>query len=518
MGTEAGTGRDIEITPSERELYDLIAAGPRTFIEGYLGEHPDPQQCQILDAIAGSRRVAVKSGHSCGKDWMAARIALWFHCTHAPGIVVTTGPTDRQVRKVVWGEIHAAYRQAERMNPRYPIGGDLLDTMLKSADPKHYMIGYTASAPEAFQGFHAPNVLVIVTEAQGVSPAIWPAIDSLLTAPNSKLLLIGNATYEPDSEFYQAFTNKAALYTCFTLDSERSPHCSKEYVEEMREVHGADSPMYLARVKGIFPTNLTDTLIPLGWIERARARWEDATVLAQPGIQTLGVDVARFGSDLTVFVHGIGNRFKIVHSVQGQDLMQTCGQVVRHMKDLGIDAANVRIDDTGLGGGVTDRLKELGHKVTAINFGAGASREEDYANARAELFFCLKERFRTGDIAIEPNDQKLLRDLSVLRYKQTSKGQMQMEAKAEAKRKLGYSPDRADALALAAIPQGIAAQLGSGARTNMGLLEFMKQMAEKRKVGLDTAATIRPVSESPQAAALLEASREQSPKPRAFYQ
>lgn len=447
---------------------------------------------------------------NCGKDWLAARAALWFHCTHFPSIVVTTGPTDRQVRKVVWGEIHAAHRQAARVNPEYPIGGDLLDTMLKSRDPHHYMIGYTANVPEAFQGFHAENVMVVVTEAQGIAPAMWPGIESLLTAPNSKLLLIGNATYEPDSEFYQAFTSKAHLYTTFTLDSESSPHCSPEYVREMREIHGVDSPMYLARVKGIFPTDIADTLIPLGWIDRARARWLD--IEPRMGGITLGVDVARFGTDLTVFYLGDGLRYRCIHAVQGQDLMQTCGAVVVAMREHHIPAENVRIDDTGVGGGVTDRLKELGHKVTAINFGAGASREEDYANARAELFFTLKERFRLGDIALDPTDQKLLRDLSVLRYKQTSRGQMQMEAKAEAKRKLGYSPDRADALALAAIPQSVASQLASGARSNMGILAFMKQMAERQKVVLEPA-NVRPMSELPQAAALLERSNEQPVRP-----
>jgi hypothetical protein len=480
-----------DLDPSEAaRLIEAIRSDPLFFIKDVLGGEPDAQQEEIIRAFPGARRIGVKSGHSCGKDWLSARLALWFHLAHFPGIVVTTGPTDRQVRKVVWGEIKAAY-----MGSRIPIGGTLLDTALKSNHPHHYMIGYTADTPEAFQGFHAENVLVVVTEAQGVEARMWPGIESLLTAPNSKLLLIGNATYEPDSEFYSAFTSRAAQYATFTLDSTRSPHCSKRWVEEMLETHGAESPVYLARVKGVFPTDIADTLIPLGWIERARERW--ASRPNDYSSLTLGVDVARFGSDHTCIYLGRGDSYQLVHDAQGQDLMQTCGRVVQLIGEHTIPPENVRLDDTGLGGGVTDRLKELGKRITPINFGGGPlepDKDGGPANARMELFWALRERFREGNISIDPRDGKLLRDLSVLRYKQQSNGKLKLEEKAEAKRRLGYSPDRADALALAAVPQSIATGVASGGKPCAGLLDFARYELERRKKDNSAA---NPVSSSP---------------------
>src|SRR3990172_2152224 len=263
-----GTGRTLK--DEEVQLIRAIQDSPRFFFEHVLGATLDEQQIQVVDAFPHHRRLAVKSGHSAGKDFLAARLALWFHITHYPSIVVLTGPTDRQVHHVVWGEIKSAY-----LNAKYPIGGELMETMIKSGDPDHYMIGFTAKDSTAFQGFHKENVFVMVTEAAGIEQRIWPGIESVMTATGkARMMAIGNATYDPDTEWYQMFTRNAALYKCLTLDSEKSSYCSKEWIEEMRIEHGVDSAFYLARVKGIFPEDVADTLIPLGWIERAQERWE----------------------------------------------------------------------------------------------------------------------------------------------------------------------------------------------------------------------------------------------------
>lgn len=411
------------------------------------------------------------------------------------------------MKVVVWGEIRAAYRAAERRAEAgltLPIGGELLpeDSRLRSGHPHHYMLGYTAKDADAFQGLHAENVLVIVTEAQGVEPAIWPGIESLLSAKNAKLLLIGNAIYEPESEFYASFSSKASQFMNFTLDSEKSSHCSPQYVQDMRETFGEDSPMFQARVKGTFPTNVTDTLIPLGWMEKAHARWKAGGPSGAEVV--IGADIARFGTDHTVFYSGDATgRFWLSHDKQGQDLMETAGELKRRING-GVNARRVRVDDTGLGGGVTDRLREQGARVVALNFGSKATDEEKFANARSEIFWALRERFRTNDISIDPADVKLVRDLSVLRSKMTSKGQIKLEEKAEAKRRLGYSPDRADALACAALPEATSLDLERGAIPGRGLLEYMAERSKllKQPDSMKEAAT-RPMSEVAGAAQLI---------------
>jgi len=281
-----------------------------------------------------------------GKDFLAARLALWYKIVHQPSIVVTTGPTDRQVQHIVWGEIRAAYRKA-----RCPLGGQLLpvESMLRDPeDEKNYMIGFTARDDSSFQGLHSENVLVVVTEAQGIDPRIWPGIESLLSAPNAKLLLIGNAIFVPESPFYAAFTSQRGQYANFTLDSRKSSYCSKEYIEDIRQTYSEGSPMWQARVEGIFPTDVADTLIPLGWIERAQEAFKADETSNEVSNNTLGCDIARQGGDHTVFYQGTGDVFRCVHDVQGQDLMQTVGEIAKRING-GIPARRVRIDDTGLG-------------------------------------------------------------------------------------------------------------------------------------------------------------------------
>ena len=138
-------------------------------------------------------------------------MGLWFHYTHYPSLVVITGPTDRQVKNIVWGEIKAAWN-----NAKYELGGEMFESELRHKmpngdfDPEHKMIGFTAKDPTAFQGLHSPNLLVIVTEAPGIEAKMWPAIQSLLTSKGTaKIICIGNATFDPESEFYAMFTRKA---------------------------------------------------------------------------------------------------------------------------------------------------------------------------------------------------------------------------------------------------------------------------------------------------------------------
>jgi hypothetical protein len=506
-----------EPTETELKLIAAIKDSPRLFIEEILGEKLDAQQIQAAELFPHSRRMTVKSGHACGKDWLAARLALWFHVTHYPSIVVTTGPTDRQVRQIVWGEIRQAYKRAELRAQEgigVRIGGTLLPEAphLKSSNPHHYMLGFTAGEDAAVQGFHAPNVLVIVTEAQGINPKLWLGLESLLTAANSKLLLVGNAIYEPESEFFASFESKSALYRCITLDSEKSTYCSPEYVEDTKTVFGVDSPVYLARVKGVFPTDIADTLIPLGWIERAHDKFDQMRATWTPGHAAetvVGVDVARFGTDHTVFVSGVGDLFEVFHDTQGVDLMTTCGYIAKHINS-GVPAQSVRIDDTGMGGGVTDRLHELGHKVRPINFGSKPTDDVKYLNARAEMFWCLRERFRTGSIAIPRSDRTMTRDLAIIKSKMTSKGQIALESKQEIKTRLGYSPDRADALALAAMPHDVAADLETGAVPGRGLLEFAEMMAKAASSPKLKAVSSRPASEIPGSGILLETSKDRA--------
>jgi hypothetical protein len=108
------------------------------------------------------------------------------------------------------------------------------------------------------------------------------------------------------------------------------------------------------------------------------------------------------------------------------------------------------VDGVGVGGGVVDQLVEQGHEVLDMQSGAGAVDSEHYLNARAEWYWALRERFEQGDIDIDPDDDDLAAQLGAVKYKYTSRGQVQIESKDDMRKRKLPSPDRADALMLTA--------------------------------------------------------------------
>ena len=175
-----------------------IRTDPINFACNILGVKPWDKQQQILDAIAHNRSVAVRSCNGAGKTFTAAITILWWLMSYDNAIVITTAPSERQVREILWRELRNLY-----VPVRDTIGGKLTRTRLEFGS-KRYAYGFSTNTEDRFQGFHSGNILVIVDEASGVDEFIYNAIRGVITAKNSKLLLIGNP-HGYAGTFYDAF-------------------------------------------------------------------------------------------------------------------------------------------------------------------------------------------------------------------------------------------------------------------------------------------------------------------------
>ena len=246
---------------------------PVRFAHDALGVSLWWKQQEVLNAVMRHRRVAVKSGNGLGKDFTAAVAVLWYvHC-HDPAIVLSTAPTFRQVRHVLWRQIHRLHRGAVE-----ELGGKMLDTRWELAEDR-YALGLSAAGADQFQGFHCRNVFVVVDEAEGVDEEIYEAIDSVMTSENPTLLLIGNPTVTA-GPFHRAFHQESGIYHTITISALESPNVQRgqveipglttaAWVEERRIVWGEDSDRYRARVLGQFPRRGEDNLIAMDDIEAA---------------------------------------------------------------------------------------------------------------------------------------------------------------------------------------------------------------------------------------------------------
>ena len=430
------------------ERWDEHCDSPVQFAQDVLGVELWSKQEEVLEAVRDHPRVAVKSGNGLGKGYCASVAILWFLVCHDPAVVLSTAPTFRQVRHVLWREVHRLYHRA-----KFSLGGKLLDTRLEMSEGR-FALGLSADSDDEFQGFHSPNMLIVVDEAEGVEEKIYEAIEGIMTSENCRVLLIGNPT-TMDGAFRRVFYEERDLYHTITISALDSPNvkegkavirglATRRWVEERRKVWGEENPIYQARVLGEFPDEGEDTLIALSLVEAAAHREMEDSDPSGPVV--VAVDVARFGSDKSVILRRRGMVVEELQAHRGLDTMKLTGLVVDAINTWEPD--EVVVDEVGIGAGVVDRLKELGHQVQGINVGTAARDSEHYANLRAEGYWNLRQLFLDGRVGI-PQDNELVGQLAGLRYSFNSLGKVLIESKEEMRRRGTPSPDKADALVLA---------------------------------------------------------------------
>ena len=163
--------------------------------------------------------------------------------------------------------------------------------------------------------------------------------------------------------------------------------------------------------------------------------------VSDEGAIEIGVDVARFGEDRTVIYKRKGMKIIDSRVYLGQDTQRTA-QEAYEMAGRSQKVA-IKVDDTGVGGGVTDALRGWGANVIPVNFGATAHNTDMYTSIADELWFNFP-----ADEAQIPDDTELLRELTSRQYNYDTRGRRKIESKADMKKRIGKSPDKADAILL----------------------------------------------------------------------
>jgi hypothetical protein len=451
----AATDRELRAL-EEAVLHERYHADPVLWMHERLRAFAWSKQQEIAHSVRDHRHTAVRACHDSGKSWTAANLACWWIDTHRAGeaFVVTSAPTNPQVRAILWREMrrmHAAGGLPGEMNQtEWLVDGDLVAFGRKPSDWDE----------AAFQGIHARYVLVVLDEASGIAESLWTAAETLVANEESRLLAIGNPD-DPTSAFAKVCAPNSGWHV-IGISAFETPNFTEEevpdalrpllisatWVAERRHRWGEGSPLWTAKVLGEFPDRSDDSLIPLSWVEQARAR-----VLTPDEDAVLGVDVARAGTSETVIILRRGPVARCVHARTGHDTMRTTGEVIRA---LSVHLASLAsVDDVGVGGGVVDRLREQHKPVVGLNGGARPRDRQRFANARAEWYWGLRELFERGEIDIDPGDEVLAEQLCSIQYKVDSAGRIQIESKEEMRARGIASPDRADALALAFADAGV---------------------------------------------------------------
>ena len=445
---------------------------PVGFVRSVLKIEPQDWQIEFMLAVANpnQRQIAVKAGHGVGKSAVTAWVCAWHMTCRFPQKVVITAPTSAQLFDALFAELKATILKLPvALQELFNVTSDRIS--LKAAPDESFISARTAraEAPEALQGVHSTNVLLIADEASGVPEAVFEAGLGSMSGEHATTILLGNPT-RSSGFFFNAFNSGDPRWTLMTVSCMDSVLVSKDFIQQIASTYGENSNAYRVRVLGEFPRADDDTVIPLYLTEGAQNR----EIVVEPNApEVWGLDVARFGDDRSVLVRRQGKRVPAPPLVwKNKDLMQLSGLVKAEYDTAVVKPQEILIDSIGLGSGVVDRLRELNLPARGINVSEGPALKNGYINLRAELWFKAKAWFESLQVCIPKESaygkgDSLVADLTSVRYDvKDSTGKSQIESKADMKKRLRRSPDLADAFVLTFASEATTAAFGGGPGSN----------------------------------------------------
>ncbi|GHI91734.1 hypothetical protein [Streptomyces olivaceus] len=461
------TVRDQLKTEAERRglkrRIRLYGADPVRWVRERLRQAVWSKQGKILEAVRDHRRTAVRSSHGIGKSWSAALVACWWLDTHPPGeaFVVSTAPTFAQVRAILWRYIRKHHKSAGlpgRVNQtEWIIDDELVGYGRKPANEDE----------SGFQGIHARYVLVIIDEACGVPEQLWTAADALATGPDCRILAIGNPD-NPASHFRKVcapgsgwHTMGISAYDSPNLTGEKVPAemalalVGREWVEEKARDWGEDNPLYKSKVLGEFSDDSPNQVVRASDVSACRIGPDAPATVEQLLPVELGVDVGG-GSDETVIRERRGRRAGREWRARTDRPEEIAPMVLAAIRETGATA--VKVDSIGVGFGVIGELRNAALRgehqavIRAVNVASAASRPDKYINLRAELWWEIgrnQSAEHGWDLSGMENADTTVAQLLEPRWDVDPRGRIRVEKKEEVIKRLGRSPDNADALLLA---------------------------------------------------------------------
>jgi len=386
-------------------------------------------------AIKERKAIYCGSGHSCGKDFIAAAIGLWFLQTRMPSIVVLTGPTSRQVEDIMWKET-LGHWERKVIN----LGGHAMTSPRLDIDTDWYMVGFTTKESKGskeaggakFQGFKGKdNICVIVTEPQAVEDVIYDQIDAITTGANVLVVFIGNPT-RASGRFAKGLKDKKTNIV-FNISCLENPNylerrtvipglASFAWVEDKRTKWGEDDPRWIGRVEGKLPDGTTNRVFSDELLNHMTSR--HGLLSTYSDVRGVALDPAGEGVDDNVFMSGSGGEVIETFMKTRMSPSDTAIKAIEMCKR--INGNFVIVDVDGLGQRDYAELVKLPRDykqgIQIVPFaGSNASdvvmvlpngkEKKLYGNLRAEAAFAAQERAKAGRAGLDPKAEELKEDL-----------------------------------------------------------------------------------------------------------
>ena len=430
---------------------------PPTFVRDVFRAEPDRWQDIVLEAVPDNPRGALKASKGPGKSTVLAWIGWWFLCCFPHPKGAATSISGDNLKDGLWAEFAKWQVRSELTKQAFT---HTSERIFANDHPKTWFFSArtwprdasTEKQADTLAGFHGDFVMFLVDESGGIPRAVFAAAEAGLANAGEEgrkawLWQAGNPT-DTQGPLYDACTRERHLWFVFEIsgdpdDPNRAPRISKQWAREQIAKYGRDDPWVRVNVFGKFPLGQSNVLVAVDDATKASKRNLMAAEYRYAP-RVLGVDVARFGGDRTVLFPRQGKVAFRPEVLRSRDTMQVAGQVVRIIDSW--RPHQVFVDAIGVGAGVVDRLRELGHDMVIGVESSSSPTQPRYLNLRAEMWDKMATWVRTE--ASTPDDPELIRELTAPTYKYNSEGLLVLEKKDDIKKRLGFSPDKADGLAL----------------------------------------------------------------------
>jgi hypothetical protein len=433
--------------------------GPRDWQRGEferIGEHLMLDMEKVKIGLPPSPvYLAISSGRGIGKSAWLSMVDMWVMSCWIGATTIVTANTEKQLVSRTMAELgkwhtmsinsHWFDKSSTALRPQKWFG-DIVSEQLK-VDTQYYYVdaqSWSEENPDAFAGAHSQiGMCVQFDEASGIPDPIWQVTEGFFTdlAPLRLWLAISNPRRNT-GRFFECFHKDRVFWQTRYVDSRTVEGVDGGVYQRIADKYGEDHDVTRVEVKGEFPRTGSNQFIGRDVVAKAVAR----ELTEDNGAALLmGVDVARFGDDESVIRWRRGRDGRTIppYKYKGLNTMELANECVGLIERYNPDA--VFVDGGGVGGGVVDRLKQLGYRVIEVQSGEKAYDDEKYLNKRAEMWGEMREWLSLAHL---DNDDGLIDDLTGPEYSVTLKGQIKLETKDAMKRRGLSSPDDGDALAL----------------------------------------------------------------------
>lgn len=393
----------------------------------------DPWQEELYESVAdvwrkqkgiptkynheGLNKITVRAMHGPGKTFGVAGTMHWFnYCFH--GTIVCTAPKEKQLRTRLWPAFRKVMTKADEGYKRLM----KVDTtkIVWCGDEDWVAHAETASEPENLAGYHADYLLFIVDEATGVKEEMFPVIEGAVsTGKLVIIILIGNPTKNLGT-FYDSHNREKVSknYHKIHVDLEKTTRVDRDWVRQMEDKYGKDSPVVQIRCYGNFADTGENQVYALQWLIDAKNR-DYAPDGSIPRLR-VSVDVSDGGEDESVLTASLSyDSFTLYmkqtrHSFPTSEAPILTAQAAARMYDAYVEefnldplAGDIVIDSLGVGAGAAGILI-LGvaqkdgtiKQYPVINYKGGESSDNTnlWRNRRVQTHMVGRDELRDGHV------------------------------------------------------------------------------------------------------------------------